>query len=181
MKRDNIAHSDFTKKIHIMKQTSLFLIILVAVFQFSNASAGPDSPEIISENSDREILVAETGTNLPEADNITAEITSSSGLNSDDNQESLAGLTPIQAVIPVQSVELSYPIAVEHFAGYSEPQLRTKPAYMQSYNQSARKNRSFLKKNIFIITAVNAIIATGVGTMLMKSDNNNYKIGAAGI
>jgi hypothetical protein len=164
-----------------MKKTSLLLTLLVVTFLFSNAYAGSDSPEILSDNANSESIEMGTGTNLPEADNTTAEITSSSALISDEKQDALAGLTPIQAVIPVQSVELSYPITLEHFAGYSEPQLRTKPAYMQSYNQSARKNRSFLKKNIFIITAVNAIIATGVGTMLMKSDNDNYKIGAAGI
>jgi hypothetical protein len=164
-----------------MKKTSFLLILLLVTFHFSNAFAVADSPEIVSDNTNSEILESVTGTSLPEADNATAEIIHSAVTPSDGNQDALAGLLPIQAVSPVHSAEISHSLALEHYAVYSEPQLRTKPAYMQSYNQGARKNRNSLKKNIFIITAVNAIIATGVGTMLMKSDNNNYKIGAAGI
>jgi len=164
-----------------MKKTSLLLLNLIFIFQFSNVHARPDFPEIVSDNTDREVLVAKTETNLPVADNATLEITHISVLLSDEKQDALAGMTPIQVASPVQSAEASYPITLEHYAGYPEPQLRTKPAYMQSYNQGARKNRNSVKKNIFIITAVNAIIITGVGSIMMKSDTNNYKIGAAGI
>ncbi len=164
-----------------MKKTSLLLIILAVIFQFSSAYAGSDSPETVSNDPDITCVEPETATEGHVADNATAEITNSSGLMSDRSQDILAGVSPIQAASAVKSVEVSYPINMQLNAGYSEPQLRTKPAYMQSYNQNARKNRNSVKKNIFIITAVNAIIVTGVGSILMKSDNNNYKIGGAGI
>lgn len=164
-----------------MKKTSLLILILVVTFQLSNAYAVADSPETVSNDPNSSFVEPETATEGLEADNSTAEITNSSGLVSGRDQDIMAGVSPVQAVSPVKGVEAFNPITLEPYAGYSEPQLRTKPAYMQSYNKGARKNRNSVKKNIFIITAVNAIIVTGVSSMLMKSGNSNYKTGAAGI
>jgi len=164
-----------------MKTTNFLPAMLALMLLVSSAYAVTDSPETVPGEANNNCMEAETETTVPNENKAAAEITSSTLLISAENTDAEASLSLIHAVSPVQGIEISHPAAVEHYAGYSEPQLRTKPAYMQSYNQNGRKNRNSVKKNIFIITAVNAIIIGGVSSMLVKSDNNNYKIGGAGI
>lgn len=68
----------------------------------------------------------------------------------------------------------------ENFVEIANPQLRTNPAYMKGFTDEAqRMKRKSIRKNLLVGIAVQAVIATAVGTAM--SNSGNMRIGMSGL
>jgi hypothetical protein len=80
----------------------------------------------------------------------------------------------------IAAVDQSSTKNTEQFSGIADPQLRSDPAYMKGLTTEAQKmKRKSIRKNLLIGIAVQAVVATAVGTTLSRSDN--ARIGMSGL